>query len=137
MRIAARRSRVSESLLAAVIAVESAGKVRAVSPKGAQGLMQLIPATAARFGVSSPFDPAQNIAGGAAYLDWLLRRFDGDVMRALAGYNAGEGAVLKHGGVPPYRETRDYVVRVMDAVTLARTLCKVPPSGPRAPCDWK
>ena len=134
---AAARARVSPALMAAVISVESAGQPGAVSPKGAQGLMQLIPATARRFGVARPFDPAENIAGGAAYLDWLLREFGGDVMRALAGYNAGEGAVAKHGGVPPYRETRDYVVKVMDAVAVARTLCATPPAGPRDACVWK
>ena len=73
--------------------------------------MQLIPATARRFGVADAFEPAANIAGGAAYLDWLLHEFGGDVLLALAGYNAGENAVHEHNGVPPYPETRDYVVR--------------------------
>jgi len=134
IRSAARRHNVSELLLTAVIAVESAGKSKAVSPKGARGLMQLIPATAARFGVEDSFDTQQNVNGGAAYLNWLLKEFRGDVLLALAGYNAGEGAVKKHGGVPPFTETRDYVVKVMDAVAVGRGLCRTPPTGPRASC---
>ena len=134
---AARKRNLSETLLLAVIAVESAGKPRALSPKGAQGLMQLIPATAARFGVENAFEPAANIAGGAAYLDWLLREFGGDILLALAGYNAGEGAVHRYDGVPPYAETRDYVVLVLDAITAAGTLCDEPPAGPRLACRWK
>jgi hypothetical protein len=94
----------------AVIGKESEGKPGAVSPKGARGLMQLMPATAERLGVKDPHDPDQNIAGGTRYLRELLDRFDGDVPLALAGYNAGEGAVEKYGRkVPPYRETQDYV----------------------------
>ena len=135
IRIAARAHSVSELLLAAVIAVESAGKVKAVSPKGARGLMQLIPATAKRFGVQDSFDTQQNVNGGAAYLSWLLKEFRGDVLLALAGYNAGEGAVRKHGGVPPFTETRDYVVKVMDAVAAGRKLCATQPAGPRASCN--
>jgi soluble lytic murein transglycosylase-like protein len=133
---AARAHGVSEVLLLAVIAVESAGSSRAVSPKGARGLMQLIPATARRFGVADSFDPAENIRGGAAYLDWLLRNFGEDAILALAGYNAGEGAVLRYKGVPPYRETRDYVVKVFDALAAAETLCSAGADTPRRACGW-
>lgn len=99
-------------LVLAVMAVESAYRPDVVSHANAQGLMQLIPETAARFGVSDPFDPEQNIRGGAKYLRWLLSLFEGDVTKALAGYNAGENAVLRYGGVPPYEETQTYVVKV-------------------------
>ncbi len=118
---------VSPALALAVIAVESAGRAEAVSSAGAQGLMQLIPATASRFGVSDPFDAVQNISGGMAYLDWLLEEFDGDPVLALAGYNAGEGAVRQAGGVPNYAETRDYVPKVLATWLLARSLCRTPP----------
>ena len=131
---AARAHRVSEALILAVITIESRGSANAVSPKGATGLMQLIPATAKRFGVTDSTDPGQNIDGGAAYLSWLLRTFDGDPLLALAGYNAGEGAVLRHKGVPPYAETRDYVVLVMDALSAARTLCAKAIATPRERC---
>ncbi|MEO0994491.1 MAG: lytic transglycosylase domain-containing protein [Pseudomonadota bacterium] len=134
VRAAARRHQVSEAVMLAVIAVESAGQPRARSPKGAMGLMQLIPATARRFGVRDAYDPAQNVGGGAAYLDFLLGRFRSDIVLALAGYNAGEGAVARHGGVPPYRETRDYVVRVLDALVAMETLCATRPTGPRQTC---
>lgn len=131
---AARTHRISEALILAVIAVESRGSARAVSSKGAQGLMQLIPATARRFGVTDTFDPRQNIDGGAAYLSWLLKAFGGDTLLALAGYNAGEGAVHKHDGVPPFAETRDYVVLVLDALTAAQKLCATPIVTPRQRC---
>lgn len=134
---AARKHKVSEALILAVIAVESAGRASARSHAGAEGLMQLIPATAARFGVTNSFDPVQNIEGGAAYLNWLLGTFKGDVLLALAGYNAGEGAVMKHHGVPPYSETRDYVVKVIDALAGAQQLCAVAPAGPRRSCLWR
>lgn len=103
---------VEEAFVRAVIHAESAFNPRALSHKGAQGLMQLIPATAERFGVADPFEPAQNIRGGVQYLAWLLERFDGDHTLAAAGYNAGEGAVDRFGGVPPYEETQRYVERV-------------------------
>lgn len=100
------------ALVTAVIAVESGYRADAVSPKNAQGLMQLIPGTAARFGVEDPFDPVQNVRGGMKYLRFLLRLFDGDVTLALAAYNAGERAVLAHGGVPPYPETTLYLEKL-------------------------
>jgi hypothetical protein len=101
-------------LALAVISVESAFNPTAVSPKKAQGLMQLIPETAERFGVKKVFNPAENIKGGLAYLRWLLAFFQGDVPLVLAAYNAGEGAVKRHGNrIPPYRETQDYVRKVL------------------------
>jgi soluble lytic murein transglycosylase-like protein len=101
-------------LLHAVIAVESGYDTKAVSSKGAQGLMQLMPATARRFGVVDPFDPRDNVRGGALYLKWLLDLFSGDVPLAIAGYNAGEQAVIRAGyRIPPYAETQRYVPRVL------------------------
>src|SRR5262245_13681864 len=106
---AATRHRLPPALVEAVVDVESAGDPRAVSSKGAMGLMQLMPATAARFGVDDPFDPAQSLEGGCAYLRWLLDRFGGNVALGLAAYNAGEGAVERYAGIPPFDETRAYV----------------------------
>jgi len=120
-------TRVSPALVLAVMAVESRGDGAAQSRAGAQGLMQLIPATADRFGVTDSFDAAQNIAGGVAYLDWLMEEFDRDPVLALAGYNAGEGAVNAAGGVPDFPETRDYVVKVLATWRAARLLCVTPP----------
>jgi soluble lytic murein transglycosylase-like protein len=120
-------TRVSPALVLALISVESSGDPAAESHKGAQGLMQLIPETAERFGVSDPVDPGQNIRGGVAYLDWLMSAFDDDAVLALAGYNAGEGAVTQNAGVPPYTETRDYVPKVLAAYRVARNLCTTPP----------
>lgn len=120
-------TRVSPALVLAVMAVESRGDLQAESSAGAQGLMQLIPATATRFGVSDSFDPSQNIAGGVAYLDWLMEEFDHDPILTLAGYNAGEGAVRASNGVPDYPETRDYVARVLATWRAARLLCVTPP----------
>ena len=110
---AASRHGVPVRLVEAVVAVESAGDALAVSPKGAMGLMQLMPKTAARFGVTDPFDSWQSLEGGCAYLRWLLDRFDGSLSLALAGYNAGEHAVERYGGIPPFEETRDYVRKVL------------------------
>lgn len=127
MLISTVGTRVSPALVLAVIAVESGGRADAVSGAGAEGLMQLIPETAERFGVGDSLDAAENIRGGVAYLDWLLGEFGGDPVLALAAYNAGEGAVRDHGGVPPFSETRDYVPKVLAAYSVARRLCATPP----------
>ncbi|CTQ49965.1 lytic transglycosylase domain-containing protein [Jannaschia donghaensis] len=127
-------TRVSPALVLALISVESGGRVTAVSNKGAQGLMQLIPATAERFGISNPNDPSQNIRAGIAYLDWLMEEFGGDPVLALAGYNAGEGAVQRNDGVPPYAETRAYVPKVLAAWNVARQMCMTPPVLPGDGC---
>jgi hypothetical protein len=108
----ARQNQLPPQLIHSVIRVESNYDPYAVSPKGALGLMQLIPSTARRFGVSDVFDPADNIQGGARYLKYLLELYKGDNALALAAYNAGEGAVSRYGGVPPYPETRNYVTQV-------------------------
>lgn len=113
IRHLAPRFDVDYRLALAIARAESNFDPKAVSPKNAQGLMQLIPDTAARFGVRNAFDPEQNVRGGLAYLRWLLERFNGDVALASAAYNAGEGAVDRHGGVPPYRETQQYVQRIL------------------------
>ncbi len=118
---------VSPALVLAVISVESAGREEAVSSAGAQGLMQLMPDTASRFNVTDSFSPSQNIKGGVAYLEWLLARFDNDPVLALAGYNAGEGNVDRHDGVPPFAETRAYVPKVLAAWQVAKGLCRTPP----------
>jgi soluble lytic murein transglycosylase-like protein len=118
---------VSPALVLAVIVIESAGRTDALSTAGAQGLMQLMPATANRFGVTDAFAPAQNISGGVAYLDWLLARFGNDPVLVLAAYNAGEGNVDRYAGVPPFGETRDYVPKVLAAWQVARGLCRTPP----------
>jgi soluble lytic murein transglycosylase-like protein len=109
----AREQGVHPELAYAVAAVESSFDPRALSPKGAIGLMQLMPDTAERFGVADPFDPTENVRGGVRYLRYLLDLFDGDVRLALAAYNAGENAVLALGRVPPYQETRLYVSKVI------------------------
>lgn len=109
---AAAQFGVEEAIVRAIIHAESAYRPNAMSRVGAQGLMQLMPATARRFGVANAFDPGQNIRGGAQYLGWLLKRFNGNLTLAAAGYNAGEGAVDKYKGVPPYAETQRYVQRV-------------------------
>ena len=109
---AAKQTAIPAKLLRSVVAAESAYQPEAVSPKGAIGLMQLMPATASQYG-ADPKDPAQNVEAGTAYLRDLLLKYHGDVSLALAAYNAGPGAVQKYGGVPPYAETRSYVGRVI------------------------
>jgi soluble lytic murein transglycosylase-like protein len=113
IRGASERYGVPERLVQAVIKVESAFNPRAVSVKGAQGLMQLMPETASMLGVRNSFDPQQNIDGGVRHLRGLIERFGHDLPLALAAYNAGERAVVTHRGIPPYPETRDYVSRVL------------------------
>jgi hypothetical protein len=110
---AGKKAGVDPRFIHAVIKQESKYNPKAVSPVGAQGLMQIMPATAERFGLKDPFDPAANVEAGTKYLKWLLKRFDGDVSLALAGYNAGEGAVDKYKGVPPYGETQTYVKKIV------------------------
>lgn len=112
---AAREHQIDQALLRAVIAVESGCDPNAVSRKGAVGLMQLMPQTARRYGVRNIYDPAQNIQGGARYLRDLMGKFNNDLPLVLAAYNAGEDAIAQHGNrIPPYRETRSYVPRVLD-----------------------
>ncbi len=104
---------VSEDLIAAIIETESSFDPRAVSRRGARGLMQLMPATAALLGVGDPFDPRENIEGGVRHLRALMDRFDNDLPLVLAAYNAGEQAVIQYGGIPPYPQTRQYVSRIL------------------------
>lgn len=125
--LASIETKVSPALILAVIAVESGGRADAVSSAGAQGLMQLMPDTAARFDVTDALVPKHNIKGGAQYLDWLLETFEDDPILALAGYNAGEGNVRVHQGVPPFAETRNYVPLVLAAFQVAKGLCVTPP----------
>lgn len=119
---------IDPELALAVIRVESSFRPNAVSGKNAQGLMQLRPATAARFGTLDLSHMFSNLHGGLSYLRWLMDRFRGDVRLALAGYNAGEGAVARHGGVPPYRETRNYIKKIAEEYPTM-----VPPLPPRNP----
>ena len=118
---------VSPALVLAIMTIESGGNPAVVSSAGAQGLMQLMPATAERFGVEDRLVPAQSIAGGVKYLNWLMGEFQNDPILVLAGYNVGEGSVRKYKGVPPFVETRDYVPKVLSAFQVARGLCLTPP----------
>jgi len=113
---------VDPALVKAVIASESGFHANATSPAGAQGLMQLMPETAASVGVNDPYDPAQNVAGGTRYLKGLLDRFHGDVRLAVAAYNAGPNAVEKYGDVPPYAQTRSYVRKVLSSYERFRAM---------------
>lgn len=121
----APRYAIDPKLVMAVIQAESGFNTSALSPKNAQGLMQLIPATAERFGVKDTWNPIENIRGGTAYLNWLMRHFAGNVEWVLAAYNAGEGAVEKHHGVPPFEETQTYVKRILG--NYQKTTHPVPP----------
>lgn len=116
----ARKHQVNPEVVAALIRAESAFNPRAVSRKGARGLMQLMPATAQRFGVSKDrlFEPEHNLEAGIRYLSWLMDHFQGDLTRVLAAYNAGEGSVARYNGVPPYKETRNYVRRIFGTLGL-------------------
>jgi soluble lytic murein transglycosylase-like protein len=114
IKAAAARYGLEPQLLAAVIAVESGYRTDAISPKGAQGLMQLMPATARELSVKDPFDPEQNIDGGARYLKQLLDQHGDSFVEALAAYNAGAGRVARYNGLPPYKETIDYIRRVLE-----------------------
>jgi soluble lytic murein transglycosylase-like protein len=124
---AAERHQIDADFSGAVIRAESNGHPRAVSPKGAQGLMQLMPQTAAKLGVADTFDPAANVDGGTRYLRQLLELYHSDAVRALAAYNAGPERVEQYGGVPPYRETRAYVGRVIRDYNR-RKLAQQPPT---------
>jgi len=126
IREVAMRHGVSPNLVRAVVAVESAYDPRAVSPKGARGLMQLMPATASELGVKDVYDPRENLEGGTRYLRGLLDTYDGDVRLALAGYNAGATAVQRYGGVPPYPETRQYVRRVLELRSRLDAAVEIP-----------
>lgn len=110
---AGEKAGIDPRFIHAVIKQESRYDPKAVSSAGAEGLMQMMPATAKRFGLKDPFDPTANVEAGTKYLKWLLERFDGDVSLALAGYNAGEGSVDKYKGVPPYGETQNYVKKIV------------------------
>lgn len=120
VRQAAASAGVDPALFEALVEAESGFDPAAVSPAGAQGLSQLMPGTAKALGVADPFDPAQNADGGARYLAQMLREFGGDERLALAAYNAGPGAVRRHGGVPPFAETRAYVERVLAGAARRR-----------------
>jgi len=121
----AERNQVEAPLVHSVIKAESNYNPGAISPKGAQGLMQLIPSTAHRFGVSNSFDIQQNIEGGVKYLKFLIELYNNDYRKVIAAYNAGEGAVAKYGGIPPYSETINYVYRVGKNLKAAREFAEL------------
>ena len=129
----AARYGLDPALLLAVARQESSLNPNAVSGEGAQGVMQLMPRTAAMLGVTDPFDPSQNIDAGAKYLSQLLKQFGGDVTLALAAYNAGPGNVTKYGGVPPFAETQNYITKILGAIGFSPgDFPPVPPEDPRA-----
>jgi len=128
---------INSALLAALVLVESGGDPRAVSPKGAMGLGQLMPGTVRRYGVRDPWNPAENLKASASYLSDLIDMFRGDLVLALAAYNSGEGAVLQYRGVPPYPETRDYIPRVLGAFELTGRFCETPPRAARRRCELR
>ena len=130
---AASKFDVDAALVSAVIKAESDYNPRIVSHKGARGLMQLMPATAKRFGVKNSFDPRENIHGGTRYLRWLLEKFDGNADFAVAAYNAGEGNVWKYDGVPPFRETVNYINRIAKHIRKAIENEVIPRSNEPAP----
>lgn len=119
----------SADLVHSMIKVESNFNARAVSPKGARGLMQLVPSTARRFGVSDAFNPRENIDGGVKYLRYLLDLYGGNYPLALAAYNAGEGAVARYGGVPPFRETQQYLIQLWKQLERSRKAASYPKEG--------
>jgi soluble lytic murein transglycosylase-like protein len=124
---------IPEAFIRAVMRVESDYDPNVVSSAGAMGLMQMMPATAARMGVQSPFDPRQSILGGTRYLRILANQFNGDLVLTIAAYNAGEGAVIRHGGVPPYEETRRYVQNVLRWYYAFRQAAAQQPVAARTP----
>jgi soluble lytic murein transglycosylase-like protein len=126
IRVSATKYALDPLLLANVMAAESNFNPRAVSRKNAQGLMQLMPQTSSRLMVKNPFDPAQNIDAGAAYLKQMLNRFEGNVELALAAYNAGPDRVIQYGGIPPFRETQDYVRRITSRVNSGTSPSVIP-----------
>ncbi len=126
VRQIAKHYTIDPQLVLAVIEAESGFNANALSPKNAQGLMQLIPSTAKRFGIKNAWDPYQNIKAGTAYLHWLLRHFNGDLKLVLAAYNAGENAVHRYNGIPPYKETQHYVEHII--ATYRKTQHPIPPA---------
>lgn len=130
IREASRLYMIPEPLIRAVILVESNFSPGVVSNMGAQGLMQLMPATARRMAVRDPFDPRQNILGGTRYLRWLANMFNGDIVLTIAGYNAGEHAVARYSGIPPFEETQGYVQRVLRHYYSFKAQAPAPPTTP-------